>query len=403
MDFSNSNKMINKKTVLVVTIIAVTLVSWVGIIDSQSEKYVNSATGQALVAYASARGLNAVISMAKSIAVEIPYFGGLGAQPLETLDPLDDLVEQYSYIMKLSIVSLLTQKIIIEITSTTFFKIVLTLFSICVVCSIFIADGKYSPVFLKSFVFIGLIRFLIVLVIILNGMVDSAFLKDQTEKDIQTMKSSSDEMERQQSEENSSVQQKRHYTERVERLSQLSARLSESLKSAQRLEQESRIALVNSEMVLESTRSKIGTIDRINIFNGNEEIKYAKEQCKNAKKQHKHYLESVEDIEKELKSVSAEKQELTDILSGRVDSKSWLTSTRDKISSMTDMARFKKIKNIIENKVETMLNLMVSFLFKTLIMPLVFLFVLLKGFKRIWNIDPRTLAYRAKEELRASV
>ena len=400
MESDNSNRKISTKTMLVVLIIAVTLISWVGIIDNQSKKYVNNATGQALVAYGSARGLNALISMAKSIEISIPYFGGLGAQPLEILDPLDDLIEQYSSIMKFSLVSLLMQKILIEITSTAFFKLVVTFFSICVICSFFMADGKYASFFFKSFSFILLIRFLIVLVIVLNGMVDSAFLKDQTEKDIQTMKSLSDELERQQSEENSLAKHKLQYTERLEKLNQLSASLSESLKSAQELEQKTKIELINAEKRLEYSRSKYSTIERINIFNGNEEIKIAKEQYKTAKKQHQHYLDTVADTEQELESVLEEKQDVSDILSGRVDSKSWVTSTREKISSMTDMSKFSKIKDVIESKIETMLNLMVAFLFKTLFMPLVFLFVLLKGFKRIWNIDPRNLVRQVKKELR---
>jgi hypothetical protein len=276
MDFKSKDRPKKLKTVGVVLIIAVTLVSWVGIIDHQSQKYVNSATSQALVAYASARGLNAIISMAQSIEVEIPVIGGFSGQPLEILDPLDDLIEQYSSVMKFSIVSLLTQKLIIEIASTTFFKIVLTFFGVCAICGIFAASGTYFSIFFKSFLFISLLRFLVVMVIMLNGIVDSVYLETKTKKDIQNMK-----------------------------------------------------------------------------------------------------------------SFSEDKQELMDFLAGNTDSKSWLTDAREKISAMTDISKFREIQTIVENKVETMLNLMVAFLFKTLIMPLVFLLFLLKGFKRIWNIDPR--------------
>ena len=48
---------------------------------------------------------------------------GLG----EALDPLNDLVEQYSTLMKYAIASLLVQKLLLTITSNIVFKLLLRL------------------------------------------------------------------------------------------------------------------------------------------------------------------------------------------------------------------------------------------------------------------------------------
>ena len=94
-----------------------------GTIDVKSEKYVQDAISQALVAYAGARTLNAGISLLQSgeIAGKL-FFADTSIRPFETLDPLDDMVEDYATIMKYAIGSLMIQKLIVNILSNDVFK-----------------------------------------------------------------------------------------------------------------------------------------------------------------------------------------------------------------------------------------------------------------------------------------
>lgn len=96
-----------RRLAVAVVVILVIAVSWSGFVDRKSQQYVDRAFIQALGAFATARLLNATITVAKSVQVG----AGVSFQPLEVLDPVHDLVEQYSSIMKFSLASLVTQKL----------------------------------------------------------------------------------------------------------------------------------------------------------------------------------------------------------------------------------------------------------------------------------------------------
>ena len=116
------------RAVVMVVVLLLMLVSWLGVIDRASTDYIDSSLVQASVAFGAAKLLNALISMLQSAEVEVSmvvFSGSLGLG--EMLDPFNDLVEDFSSLMKLSIGSLLVQKVLLGIVSDVFFKVVLTL------------------------------------------------------------------------------------------------------------------------------------------------------------------------------------------------------------------------------------------------------------------------------------
>jgi len=98
-----------KKKSICVAIILLILISWFGIIDKKTEKYIDQTMVTALVAFGSARTINAADSLIKSADVSVMF---LSASPGTILDPVDDMVEDFSTIMKISTASLVLQKII---------------------------------------------------------------------------------------------------------------------------------------------------------------------------------------------------------------------------------------------------------------------------------------------------
>lgn len=76
-----------------------------------------------LTVYAIARGLNAVISMAKGTEVSIEPLGvGLTLTPGEILDPLNDLIEQFSLVLLIASASLGIQQILLAIGDIAAFR-----------------------------------------------------------------------------------------------------------------------------------------------------------------------------------------------------------------------------------------------------------------------------------------
>lgn len=85
--------------------------------DSVAEKWLEDSIKRALVAYGTARALNAVISVLKGSTVQAQPAGiGVTVAAGEVLDPLDDFVERFSWIVLVSLISLGVQRVMIEIS-----------------------------------------------------------------------------------------------------------------------------------------------------------------------------------------------------------------------------------------------------------------------------------------------
>ena len=90
--------------------------SWFSVLDTTADAQVDTGLKRALISFAAARALNAVISVAQGTEVAVEP-GGIGVvlTPGEALDPINDLVEQFSNLMLLASVSFGVQKVLLSI------------------------------------------------------------------------------------------------------------------------------------------------------------------------------------------------------------------------------------------------------------------------------------------------
>lgn len=92
--------------------------SWWPGLDVFAEAQVEAALTRALIAFAIARGLNGVISVAQGTEVAVQPAGvGVNFAPGEVLDPINDLIEQFSTVMLMASASLGLQRLLIGISS----------------------------------------------------------------------------------------------------------------------------------------------------------------------------------------------------------------------------------------------------------------------------------------------
>lgn len=88
-------------------------------LDNKSEYYTNDAFERSLITFGIARGLNGVISVAQGTEVALHPAGlGVNFAPGQVLDPINDLVEQFSWVMLAASASLGIQKIFLSISAT---------------------------------------------------------------------------------------------------------------------------------------------------------------------------------------------------------------------------------------------------------------------------------------------
>ncbi|MDH5327536.1 MAG: hypothetical protein OEZ68_16540 [Gammaproteobacteria bacterium] len=106
---------------IVVTVIAllISAAAGLGLLDHFGERYTEQAFERAIITFGVARGLNAVISVAQGTEVAIHPAGfGVNFTPGQILDPINDLIEQFSWVMLASSASLGIQKIFLSICSS---------------------------------------------------------------------------------------------------------------------------------------------------------------------------------------------------------------------------------------------------------------------------------------------
>ena len=113
---------------LVTTVMAVVLIgiAFLGLVDRKSEVYTDAAFNRALITFGVARAINGVISVAQGTEVAIHPAGfGVNFTPGQILDPINDIIEQFSWVMLASTASLGVQKIFLSISASLICSVLL--------------------------------------------------------------------------------------------------------------------------------------------------------------------------------------------------------------------------------------------------------------------------------------
>ena len=170
---------------LTITAVCLTfaLIAGFGIVDDVGREYADKGFKRALLTFAVARSLNGVISVAQGTEVAIQPAGiGLNFTPGQILDPINDLIERFSWIMLASSTSLGIQKMLMGIFSSTSFTILLVgvlLLLLILLWSRGRAVGRLRPLVFKLAVVVLLVRFAIPAVALVSEGVFRLFLEEQ--------------------------------------------------------------------------------------------------------------------------------------------------------------------------------------------------------------------------------
>lgn len=108
-------------------ILAVLLaIVWIRPLDALAEQYTESGLKRAFATFAAARAMNATISVLQSASINVQIGVGASLQLGAVLDPLDDLVEQFSALMLAATLSFATQRLLIEVAGAWPVSVLLT-------------------------------------------------------------------------------------------------------------------------------------------------------------------------------------------------------------------------------------------------------------------------------------
>ena len=132
---------IPRRIALVLVLLVLVACAWWAPLDKPALQQVDAGLKRALVSFATARALNGVISVAQGTEIALQP-GGVGATlaPGQLLDPVNDLVEQFSQLMLIASVALGVEKILIGIGSDWTMSLALTIVSL--MFSVLLISGR---------------------------------------------------------------------------------------------------------------------------------------------------------------------------------------------------------------------------------------------------------------------
>ncbi len=105
-----------QRPVTVAALVAILLATWVLRLDQAALAQVDAGWKRALATFAAARALNAVISVAQGTELAVQPAGvGVTLTPGQVLDPVNDLIEQFSTLMLMASAAFGAQRVLIGI------------------------------------------------------------------------------------------------------------------------------------------------------------------------------------------------------------------------------------------------------------------------------------------------
>ncbi len=167
-------------------------------LDNWSADYLDSGLKRALLSFAIARGLNGVISVAQGTEFAIQPAGvGINFSPGQILDPVNDLIERFSWIMLLSSSSLGMQKVLLTISSWSGLTLVFLLSSVLLIASLWWRKQSLEnsrKIIAQAFIFFLFLRFALPVVAMLNEWVYQQFLLEQYNASSEQLENAHDEI-----------------------------------------------------------------------------------------------------------------------------------------------------------------------------------------------------------------
>lgn len=166
-----------EKILVVAVLFLAVLFSWLDPIDSHANQQVDDGLKRALVTFASARALNAVISVVQGTEITAQPLGfGLTVTVGQILDPVNDLVEQFSNLMLVACVAFGVEKVLLTVGASW---IVSLLFSSIVIAwiGLYLLNRDRPAWISRAMIILVVIRFALPFSLVGSGLIFDGFLK----------------------------------------------------------------------------------------------------------------------------------------------------------------------------------------------------------------------------------
>jgi hypothetical protein len=171
---------VKARALVAILVVLLVSLSSTRLLDDYVDDYTNQSITNAALTYATARGINALVSMMQSTEIEAGFVVVTGSVTVgELLDPLNDMIERFSSVMTWVLASLAAQKVLLLIASHQLFLYLVAVLGMSALLLLFYGQPKAQNLVVRSFLVVVFIRFALGLAIALNSGVDYLFLNQQ--------------------------------------------------------------------------------------------------------------------------------------------------------------------------------------------------------------------------------
>ena len=153
--------LLSRTGLAVVLVVAMVAASWLAPLDAAASRQVDAGLQRALVSFATARALDAVISVAQGTAVSVQPFGvGVNLTIGQVLDPVHQVIGQFAALMLLASVAFGVQKVLLAMGAHWAVSLLLTAAGVAWV-GLNIRRGRAMPWVTRVLVVLLMVRFAI--------------------------------------------------------------------------------------------------------------------------------------------------------------------------------------------------------------------------------------------------
>ncbi len=161
------------KVSCIVSLVILAAIALSGSIDRVANENLDGALAATGAIYATARGINALVSVLQGTELDLPFVTlAIG----EVLDPVNDLIERFSTIVLFALGAVAAQKILLLLVASNIFNYLFT--GIALLCALGVATAQarvFAPL-LKIFLIALFVRFSLGAVVLANHWIDTTFL-----------------------------------------------------------------------------------------------------------------------------------------------------------------------------------------------------------------------------------
>lgn len=363
--------------ILLLTLVILPIIGWLGVLDNFSTQYLKDSLAGAGLIYGTARGINALVSLLQGTELNLLVMTfSIG----EVLDPLNDLIERFSEVVMFALGSLALQAILLKLVSHTVFNVLLTLLAMGTGVALLINNKAYYQFLLRCFLIAAFFRFSLGLVVVANGWVDIAFLNSDDNIRHQEMAQFQGELREINSMATASVNSADLIEQTEYQIAGKEAEQSEIGDSILTLKTElSQAEATLSELKQESTLCAILVTSKT---------------CSPAVLAAKAEVDRLAGIENELESSMQSVQAEIDAMrysiecmkkQSRGESCSVLQALKDTVSTEDLREKLGHVEGRMGAFADNTINLLMSLLLKSVIIPLIFFYLLLKVVRSSWS------------------